>query len=64
MKMKKSFGFVLLILLAGFLFADEPFKLDPLPAPLSNNAVTSANEITVRQVTNAVEAVITAATYR
>jgi N-acetylneuraminic acid mutarotase len=39
--MKKSFGFVLLILLAGFLFADEPFKLDPLPAPLSNNAVTS-----------------------
>ena len=41
MKMKKSFGFVLLILLAGFLFADEPFKLDPWPAPLSNNAVTS-----------------------
>ncbi len=30
-----------LILLAGFLFAEEPVKFDPLPVPATNNAVTS-----------------------
>ena len=39
--MQKRFGFVLLILLAGFLFAEEPVKFDPLPVPVTNNAVAS-----------------------
>ncbi|MGH9501911.1 MAG: Kelch repeat-containing protein [Terriglobales bacterium] len=39
--MKRPFGFVLLILLAELLFADEPVKFDPLPVPVSNNAVAS-----------------------
>ena len=39
--MQKRFGFVLLISLGGFLFAEEPVKFEPLPVPVSNNAVTS-----------------------
>src|SRR6266853_1906683 len=39
--MKKSFGFILLILLGGFLFAADQPKFEPLPVPLSNNAVAS-----------------------
>ncbi len=39
--MKKSFGFVFLILLGGLLFAADPPKFEPLPVPLSNNAVAS-----------------------
>jgi N-acetylneuraminic acid mutarotase len=39
--MRKRFRFVLLILLAGFLLAEEPVKFDPLPVPATNNAVTS-----------------------
>jgi len=32
---------VLLLVMGGFLFAAEPLKFDPLPVPLSNNAVAS-----------------------
>jgi N-acetylneuraminic acid mutarotase len=39
--MKKCFGFILLILLGGFLLAADRAKLEPLPVPLSNNAVAS-----------------------
>jgi hypothetical protein len=39
--MKKCFGFILLILLGGFLLAADRPKLEPLPVPLSNNAVAS-----------------------
>ena len=39
--MKRYFGFVCLIVLGGFLFAEEPVKVEPLPAPLTNNAVAS-----------------------
>jgi hypothetical protein len=39
--MKKYFGLVLLIALAGLLFAVPLPKYEPLPAPLSNNAVAS-----------------------
>lgn len=34
-------GFVLPILLGGLLFAADPIKFEPLPAPISNNAVAS-----------------------
>ncbi len=37
--MKKCFGNFAIILLSGLLWAQESVKLDPLPAPLSNNAV-------------------------
>jgi N-acetylneuraminic acid mutarotase len=39
--MKKCFGFILLILLGAFLLAADRPKLEPLPVPLSNNAVAS-----------------------
>ncbi|MGH9544225.1 MAG: hypothetical protein ACRD23_03315, partial [Terriglobales bacterium] len=39
--MHKPFGFFLPVLLCGFLFAEEPLKFDPLPVPLTNNAVAS-----------------------
>jgi N-acetylneuraminic acid mutarotase len=39
--MKKCLGFILLILLCGFLFAADQPKFEPLPVPLSNNAVAS-----------------------
>jgi len=39
--MKKCFGFILLILLGGFLLAADQPKFEPLPVPLSNNAVAS-----------------------
>ncbi len=40
--MHKPFGFVFLVLLCGLLFAEEPpLKFDPLPVPLTNNAVAS-----------------------
>jgi N-acetylneuraminic acid mutarotase len=39
--MKKCFGFILLILLGGLLFAADQPKFEPLPVPLSNNAVAS-----------------------
>lgn len=39
--MKRYFRFLLPIALGGLLFAAELPKLDPLPAPVSNNAVTS-----------------------
>ena len=39
--MKRYFGFILLILQCGLLFAEEPVKFDPLPAPVTNNAVAS-----------------------
>jgi N-acetylneuraminic acid mutarotase len=39
--MKRYFGFLLLILLGGLLFAAELPKFDPLPVPLSNNAVAT-----------------------
>jgi N-acetylneuraminic acid mutarotase len=39
--MKKCFGFVLPLLLGGLLFAADLRKFDPLPVPLSNNAVAS-----------------------
>ena len=39
--MKRHFGFVLLIAFAELLFAAPLPKFDPLPAPLSNNAVAS-----------------------
>src|SRR5713226_3424149 len=39
--MKRYFGFVLLIAFAGLLFAVPLPKYEPLPAPLSNNAVAS-----------------------
>jgi N-acetylneuraminic acid mutarotase len=38
--MKPRFAFLLLVLLTGWLFAAAP-KFDPLPAPVSNNAVAS-----------------------
>src|SRR4029077_7533313 len=38
--MKKCFGFIL-IFLGGFLFAADQPKFEPLPVPLSNNAVAS-----------------------
>jgi len=37
--MKKCLGFVLLIVLGGFLFAADQPKFEPLPVPLSSNAV-------------------------
>ncbi len=37
--MKRCFGSLLLILLGGLLFAAELPKFDPLPVPVSNNAV-------------------------
>jgi N-acetylneuraminic acid mutarotase len=37
--MKKCLGFILLILLCGFLLAADEPKIEPLPVPLSNNAV-------------------------
>lgn len=39
--MKTCFGFVLLILLGGFLLAADQPKFEPLPVPISNNAVAS-----------------------
>ena len=39
--MKRHFGFVLLIAFAELLFAAALPRFDPLPAPLSNNAVAS-----------------------
>src|SRR5258705_11424514 len=39
--MKKFYALVLLIALAGLLFAVPLPKYEPLPAPLSNNAVAS-----------------------
>jgi N-acetylneuraminic acid mutarotase len=39
--MKKCLGFVFLILLGGFLLAADQPKFEPLPVPLSNNAVAS-----------------------
>jgi N-acetylneuraminic acid mutarotase len=39
--MKKCFGFIFLILLGGSLLAADRPKLEPLPVPLSNNAVAS-----------------------
>jgi N-acetylneuraminic acid mutarotase len=39
--MKWTFGFLLPTLLGGLLFAAELPKFDPLPVPLSNNAVAS-----------------------
>jgi len=39
--MKKCVGFVLLILIDGLLFAADLPKFEPLPVPLSNNAVAS-----------------------
>ena len=39
--MKKCFGFILLILLGGLLFAADQPKFEPLPVPISNNAVAS-----------------------
>ena len=39
--MKKHFSFVLLVACAGLLFAVPLPKYEPLPAPLSNNAVAS-----------------------
>jgi N-acetylneuraminic acid mutarotase len=39
--MKKCFGFVLPLLLGGLSFAADLRKFDPLPVPLSNNAVAS-----------------------
>jgi N-acetylneuraminic acid mutarotase len=39
--MKKCVGFVLLIFLGGLLFAADQPKFEPLPVPLSNNAVAS-----------------------
>ena len=39
--MKRYIVFVPLIVLCGFLFAEEAVKVEPLPAPLTNNAVAS-----------------------
>jgi N-acetylneuraminic acid mutarotase len=39
--MKPTWVFLLLLLAGGFLLADAPPKFDPLPAPVSNNAVAS-----------------------
>jgi N-acetylneuraminic acid mutarotase len=39
--MKKHFGFALLMVLGGLLFAVPLPKFDPLPLPVSNNAVAS-----------------------
>lgn len=39
--MKECFGFVLLTLLGGLSWAADQPKFEPLPAPLSNNAVAS-----------------------
>src|SRR5713101_4002611 len=39
--MKRYFGLVLLIAFAGLLFAAPLPKYEPLPSPLSNNAVAS-----------------------
>jgi N-acetylneuraminic acid mutarotase len=39
--MKKCFGFVLLIILGGLVFAADQPKFEPLPVPVSNNAVAS-----------------------
>jgi N-acetylneuraminic acid mutarotase len=39
--MKRSFVFLTILILGGFLFADSPYKFGALPAPISNNAVAS-----------------------
>ena len=39
--MKKCLGFILLIVLGGFLFAADQSRFEPLPVPISNNAVAS-----------------------
>jgi N-acetylneuraminic acid mutarotase len=39
--MKRYLGLVPVILLGGLLLAEEPLKFDPLPVPLSNNAVAT-----------------------
>jgi N-acetylneuraminic acid mutarotase len=39
--MKRCIVLVFLIVLGGFVFAEEPVKFEPLPVPLTNNAVAS-----------------------
>jgi len=39
--MKKCLGVILLIVLGGFLFAADQSRFEPLPVPMSNNAVAS-----------------------
>ena len=39
--MKRYIVLVFLIVLGGFVFAEEPVKFEPLPVPLTNNAVAS-----------------------
>jgi N-acetylneuraminic acid mutarotase len=39
--MKKCLGFILLIVPGGLLFAADQARFEPLPAPISNNAVAS-----------------------